>query len=822
MLTIDPTVPNPMIEPTLRDLAHQAASDAKLNSFANAYAADPTQALRIASTFSKDLPADARLANLCDSGLVNQMAFLMDVPNGSPTLTVLSCPFPTAKGTDAVFAGSSGTRWISLPSNHPYEDVKGQCITVAAMKSLPTLLNMAISTSDPISEDAPAPADGEAVIPPGPDRLGLEISDPDDAPCITLIPKIFPFSGGYSIPKDTIINTTTTEPIKDMTGAPNLDEFYLWFDSIKYGVTNLQNYSIQARDTLFTYANLDSEVFTPETNIVSRFTVIVNFLTPNDPLYRKVTSNVLAAKDKAYMVYGSKLTRRVAFTTPPKHLPERSETAAAITPTSNVEAILIGLTSAITENSSKTMTSTEREQASEAKEHQSFYEILFANIINETNEDGTVTKKFKKAVLDSSFIQVLKANKNSKATRLLQSAIEAVASEMHNLDNRFASASNLQAELFDQPLTAAIRTATWAHQHTVLQPEGIKTHFAFHHLAPARTWTAEYKTRMEGAMRVTQQEQVEESSARTIAKTTDLYHFGKMTSIEDINTTIGNFYCLMNTIVTINEENPPTIWSEIVEFDKIMRTSEGRKWFNVHRNAKELMFNVVQDLTSTVAGFVAIARRPGYHEALSTGTISPDIFTFPQLQGKQLRLNLQSTILTMLAGPYKEASFIFKSFQPPEPPKKRPAQADVPGESPTTKTRTGTGTGTATNNRIPRTPTTGTPNPSSLIDNIPGQPTPQGKTILKQIAGDPTTKLLHPGPIFPHPTRPNKFTLLCCRSAYEGKQCTYPTCSFFHFPHNLTNAVSDEIRNKMVSWVQSQASVEWTTEAATWANPTGN
>ncbi|KAI2494796.1 hypothetical protein MHU86_19747 [Fragilaria crotonensis] len=215
----------------------------------------------------------------------------------------------------------------------------------------------------------------------------------------------------------------------------------------------------------------------------------------------------------------------------------------------------------------------------------------------------------------------------------------------------------------------------------------------------------------------------------------------------------------MNTIVTINEENPPTIWSEIVEFDKIMRTSEGRKWFNVHRNAKELMFNVVQDLTSTVAGFVAIARRPGYHEALSTGTISPDIFTFPQLQGKQLRLNLQSTILTMLAGPYKEASFIFKSFQPPEPPKKRPAQADVPGESPTTKTRTGTGTGTATNNRIPRTPTTGTPNPSSLIDNIPGQPTPQGKTILKQIAGDPTTKLLHPGPIFPHPTRPNKFTL---------------------------------------------------------------
>ena len=153
----------------------------------------------------------------------------------------------------------------------------------------------------------------------------------------------------------------------------------------------------------------------------------------------------------------------------------------------------------------------------------------------------------------------------------------------------------------------------------------------------------------------------------------------------------------------------------------------------------------------------------------------------------------------MLAGPYKEASFIFKSFQPPEPQKKRPAQADVTGESPTPRNRTGNGNGTATNNCIPRTPTTGTPNPRGLIDNIPGQPTQQGKTILNQIAGDPTAKLLHPGPIVPHPTRPNKFTLLCCSSAYEGKQCTYPTCSFFHFPHNLTNSVSDEIRNKMVS-----------------------
>jgi hypothetical protein len=73
---------------------------------------------------------------------------------------------------------------------------------------------------------------------------------------------------------------------------------------------------------------------------------------------------------------------------------------------------------------------------------------------------------------------------------------------MNNKDNRFASASNMNTKLFDQPLTTAIKMATWAHQYTVLHPEGIKTHFSFHHLAPARTWTAEYKRRMKGAIKV--------------------------------------------------------------------------------------------------------------------------------------------------------------------------------------------------------------------------------------------------------------------------------------------------------------------------------
>ena len=112
MSTTDATIPNPnpnpATEPTLRDLAYQAAYDAKLNSFAEAYKADPANIAAIANTFSKNFPADARLAKLCNNGLVNHMAFMMEVPGHSAQLAVLCFLFPTTKGTDAVFAGSLG------------------------------------------------------------------------------------------------------------------------------------------------------------------------------------------------------------------------------------------------------------------------------------------------------------------------------------------------------------------------------------------------------------------------------------------------------------------------------------------------------------------------------------------------------------------------------------------------------------------------------------------------------------------------------------------------------------------------------------------
>ena len=233
-------------------------------------------------------------------------------------------------------------------------------------------------------------------------------------------------------------------------------------------------------------------------------------------------------------------------------IPTKAPTANPVTTTPSVTlsmaedryaAALQGLVSAIIDQPNKTKTQNEREHDKEAKDNQSFYQILFASTPNVVNAGDKSTETiFKPAKLANDFIKVVKANSNSKATKILQAAVKNVALKMNYNDNRFASASKLKAELFDQPTKAAICSGNWEHQHTVLHPDGVKTHFAFHHrLAPPKTWVADYKSRMEGAIKVTQQEQVEEASSRTQAKATDLYHFGRMGSPNDIKCMIENF-----------------------------------------------------------------------------------------------------------------------------------------------------------------------------------------------------------------------------------------------------------------------------------------
>ena len=78
----------------------------------------------------------------------------------------------------------------------------------------------------------------------------------------------------------------------------------------------------------------------------------------------------------------------------------------------------------------------------------------------------------------------------------------------------------------------------------------------------------------------------------------------------------------------------------------------------------EVLFNVGQDIQSTIASFVSEARKTNYKTAMKNGTETlPCIFDMVQQQQvtKQSR-NFQG--MTMTAGICKEESIVYKLFQP--------------------------------------------------------------------------------------------------------------------------------------------------------------
>ena len=62
-------------------------------------------------------------------------------------------------------------------------DIKGHVISVAESKTLAIdTYHLPASTSDPLSEDGPPPADGTKAAQVGPDRIFIEVNDTNVAP----------------------------------------------------------------------------------------------------------------------------------------------------------------------------------------------------------------------------------------------------------------------------------------------------------------------------------------------------------------------------------------------------------------------------------------------------------------------------------------------------------------------------------------------------------------------------------------------------------------------------------------------------------------
>jgi hypothetical protein len=418
--------PNPTTRAlTMRDLAIQAATAAKLNSFAAAYNPGPSQASRIKASFAKTCSQTSKLTNICNLGLVKQICFIM--PNYK--VGILTNPLISQDPTNEdIIIGSLGD---SLDVIHPVtlrlHDVTADILSVCTSRANAEKYKLATSASNPIEEAGPPPPDDSITMPepPGPARINIVIDNPDNDPCFVAMPKVCPLTGGYSVQTDPTISVTTT------ISLPNVDKDSLintWFETLCYGVVNLWNYSLQAQDNLFVYAGLDQEEFTgPNRVLASRCTVHIDALDFDSPNYREVVSAMRQAKEEANFTYGSKLLAEQGLATTVHETPTQLNNQAPNAPAAVDQtgmSFFEGFAKALSESTSKSLTGTERERASEAADATRFYQLLFASAVDIIQEDGTTASIIMPAKIHPLFSPVLAANKNSKATRAMQDAVE--------------------------------------------------------------------------------------------------------------------------------------------------------------------------------------------------------------------------------------------------------------------------------------------------------------------------------------------------------------------------------------------------------------
>ena len=194
---------------------------------------------------------------------------------------------------------------------------------------------------------------------------------------------------------------------------------------------------------------------------------------------------------------------------------------------------------------------------------------------------------------------------------------------------------------------------------------------------------------------------------------------------------------------------------------------------------KELMFNVAQEITSTIAGFVAVARNAKYKQALKDADQSLRKSLHSQSNKEQLSEPISKEpssqcklVLTKkLPSP---SSFFNRQTQPKSVQPKARQEINPPIETKIKRSNSHQWQ----NPKNPKQWEPKPPRPRRQYDPIyrPTREENLQKSFHRRNSSSPPSRS-H----FPHPTKPNKFTLLCCRGAYDAKLCIYPTCNFFIF-----------------------------------------
>jgi hypothetical protein len=191
-----------------------------------------------------------------------------------------------------------------------------------------------------------------------------------------------------------------------------------------------------------------------------------------------------------------------------------------------------------------TTTSTERDQLREAEEVEHCYMLIFRRIKTVTDPlDASIqTKQVVYPKLTSQFMDVLITVKAARANSLFQDHLMNHVKSKDVGQLLLDTTHDLPSSLIDPVFSTCIRTASWAVNPPVLEPESVKDKLGIYHFtAPCRD-TVTYQARTAVGRTTIRQEKVGEEKSKINKKTSDLYCNGHMQNADYIVTMIANFW----------------------------------------------------------------------------------------------------------------------------------------------------------------------------------------------------------------------------------------------------------------------------------------
>ncbi len=692
------------------------------------------------------------------------------IHDGSLTTFTLPILHPTNQDTNVVLASRGDELGFLLPVTLPESPVAGWVAAVVPFGAVNNL-SLPFLPDDLTTVPAPPPLDKDAEpTVPNMARLNYRSADrvadnPDFTPCMALVPKLYLVTPGEIIPFGHHLLDDLTEEV-DLTNP-----FHTWFYAHQHNQRTMAGTSQHIDNVVLDWTVLRTHEF--DNRILSHNSEVI-FLG-------------LDTTSPSYLFYQEMYKAEVAelqTTQPNPNIDAPGEQPNLLPP--GTLAQMAGLVAAMQNNNPTNNSKTDRDHDAEVNETTQRWRMFLARVVTVTDPvSGEESREVVYPTIRQSFLQTIRfstAGARQSAAQEDFGAFKQNRPESSDVKYTYATFKSL---MFDTPFTNVVCRGKFATESPAVNPEQLKTHLAFFHMANPKSRAVKYEQRVfDGNLQVRQHMiGIVPSSQRN----TDLYHTGHMATTKDMNTAAANFYMLADFIINDLANHMPTVLAKIFEYLAILRSSPGRSYCERNKPTQQIFHHFMLNMNTIWMQQAALAMSQEACAALLSGaTIDPSNFDNAARIMDHTITKLNNVIASDSSN-YHNMPSAMMHFYPPASltdqvgSRKRPGGHLSPGYM----------APVGSHGQHPVRPRVAQENARGMLkwtgDSCARAPVPP-VTATHQVTRAPVN--------------------LCLNFLFSGKACVCGRdCPFVHL-HNIRDLPS-ELQTLFVNWVRNTPNVDW-------------